>query len=259
MKRCVHTHYLLPALACVFFLTQTAGALESLADDVLADIGAQAGIQINLEFRINANADGSLDPCPAVAGAADCRLALSGLDRRGFWVVMKEYRGITRLTDTRIDAANAVSTTTDWSSGKSVGMSPNTYLGTHNPNNKPVIQLTTAPWGMAYAAGSTSGTFYSYMNKDAYDDLAMLMNIGRMTAEYDCGTAINTAAGIHVAGCSSSVAGWDGVDRVPGYLRDAIPGAPISLRTAHGISASTLSPNAPAQMRLDGRLQLYGF
>lgn len=244
--------------AALAWHTVSASALESLDDTVLADIGAQAGIQINLEFRINANADGSLDPCPTVAGAADCRLALSGFDRRGFWVVMKEYRGITRLNDTRIDAANAASTTTDWTGRKSVGISPNTYLGTHNPNNKPVIQLTTAPWGTAYAS-STSGTYYSFLNQDTYVDLAMSMHIGRMTAEYDCGTTINNAAGIHVGGCNSGTSGWDGVDRVPGYLRDEIPGAPISLHMAHGISSSTLAPDTPAQIRLDGRLQLYGY
>ena len=73
--------------------------------------------------------------------------------------------------------------------------------------------------------------------------------------EFDCGTAVNAAAGIHTAGCSNATPGWDGVDRVPGYLRDAIGGAPISLRMANGMT----NFNDPMQIRLDGHLQIFGY
>lgn len=249
-------------LAPRLFLAWVAGsvhAMQSLPDAEMAAVGAQAGIAITLEFRINALANGDPDPCPAVADADTCRLALSGGDRRGFWVVMKDYYGIIKLNNTRIDATDAPSATTDWTARNSIGTSPNAYLGVYNPNSKPVIQLTSGPWATAYANGATSGAYYGFLNQASYVDFTTSVNIARLTAEYDCGATIDNAAGIHVGGCNASSPGWDGVDRVPGYLRNAVTGAPVSLRMATGVSASALQPTTPAQIRLDGRLQIYGY
>lgn len=234
--------------------------LQSLADEELGSVAARDGIAVSLDFRINAQADGSAVPaseCPAVAGlaaGASCRLAVNFAAHTGMWAVMKSYRGIFRLANVHLDATNLPNL---WTVHTGNGANQNPYLAGYDPRNKPAIQLTSGPWGAA--RGGTLANYHLFLNQNLYNDFAMAMNIERLSAEFDCGAAINTAAGIHVAGCGAATPGWDGVDRVPGYLRDAIPGAAISLRMANGISAGNLAPAAPMQLRLDGRLQIFGY
>jgi hypothetical protein len=64
----------------------------------------------------------------------------------------------------------------------------------------------------------------------AYDDADWLLSLGRITAEYD-------AAG------------------VPGYLRSDVSGSALGLTIADGVNGS----GGPANMRFDGRMQMYGF
>ncbi|MFZ5755749.1 MAG: hypothetical protein ACOY3X_02475 [Pseudomonadota bacterium] len=230
--------------------------MAALSDETMADISGQQGIALNLEFRINAQADGSAVPaseCPAYAGLAageSCRLSLTFADRSGIWAVMKNYRGIIKLNNIWMDAVtlpNANSAYRDL-----------TYI-VSDPNGDPAVQLRAGNWANAYNAGATSATYYTFLNQSTYQDFTAALTIDKISAEYDCGAAVNAASGIFVTGCSGATAGWDGVDRVPGYLRNAVGGAALSMRMANGITLSSIAPNAPAQIRLDGRLQLSGY
>lgn len=236
----------------------SADSMKPMTDEDLGMVSAKQGVAFNLEFRINAQADGSAVPsseCPTVAGltgGSSCRLAVYLADHDGMWIVMKNYRGLIRLNNIRIDAVNLPA------SG-SLRRDISSYLAGYDPNGKPAIQLTSGPWGVASAAGTnlSSTTYYSFINQSSYNDLAVGLDIQRVSLEFDCGASVSGT--IYLSGCGSSTAGWDGNDRVPGYLTDTISGAPLSVRMARGISSSNLAPTAPAQIRLDGRLQIFGY
>lgn len=242
MKRSV-----LVVFGLMMVITQSVASetLHSLEDEALGDVVAQQGIAFNLEFRINAQADGSAPPvaeCPDIGvltGGTSCRLAVSLADQDGNWIVMKGYRGIMKLSNIRIDAVNLPSSwTTHSGSGatQSINLcnawSGTTCTGYYNPNGTPSIQLTSGPWATALAGTTT--VYNTFLNTDVYKELTLAMHIDKLTYEFD-------GAG------------------TPGYLRNSVTGAPISYHIANGISASNPYPSAPAQIRLDGRLQVFGY
>lgn len=231
-------------------------AMQPLSEDALADVRGQAGIAMDLEWRLNADASGNPIPCPTVGSATDCRLALSFAERQGMWIVMKDYRGMVRLRNIWIDAANLPA---GWTTHTVNGTSQSPYLAGYDPRGKPAIQLTAGNWATALAGGATA--FNTYLNSNAYNELTVSMNVARLSGEYNCAATVNNSTGMHVGGCSNATPGWDDsytpdtLDHVPGYLRDSVTGAAISLRMADG----TANPNAPMQIRLDGRLQVFGY
>lgn len=87
----------------------------------------------------------------------------------------------------------------------------------YSPNNKPMIQLSYDH--------SSLGASQAY-----YGDALYYLHAGRVTAEFDSGGT-------------------------PGYLRNSVTGAPLSLRAADGPNGI----NGPAQIRFDGKMQMYGF
>lgn len=215
--------------------------MESLSDEAMEEVSGQQGIALNLEFRINAKADGQpvdSSECPtvgALTGGASCRMAFALPDLAGAWIVLKGYRGLNKLTNIRLDATTF--------GGNSIHRDLATYMGGYDPNNKPAIQLTAGNWATALAGGAT--TYNTYLNTGTYNDFTTALNVERMSAEFDSG-------GVY------------------GYLRDAIVGTPISIRIAHGngLVPDPNNPpdvmfgpytNDPARIRLDGRLQIHGF
>lgn len=215
--------------------------MESLTDEAMEEVSAQQGIALNLEFRINAKADGQpvdSSECPtvgALTGGASCRVALALPDLAGAWIVLKGFRGLNKLNNIRLDATTF--------GGNSVYRDLATYMGGYDPNNKPAIQLTAGNWATALAAGASA--YNTYLNTGTYQDFTTALSIERLSVEFDSGA-------------------------VPGYLRDAIPGAPLSMRLAHGngLVPDPNNPpdvmfgpytNDPARIRLDGRLQVHGF
>lgn len=251
LHRAMLALWLLPALAC------SAGeGLQPLSEDDLAGVRGQAGITMDFEWRLNADASGNPVACPTVGSATDCRLGLSFAERQGMWIVLKGYRGILRLRNIRIDAANL---NPGWTTHTNAGAAQSPYLAGYDPRGKPAIQLTAGNWATALAGGATA--YNTYLNSNVYSELTTSLNISQVTAEYNCAAAVNNSTGMHVGGCSAATAGWDdsftpdSLDHVPGYLRSSVGGSAISLRMADG----TTNPNAPAQFRLDGRLQIFGY
>lgn len=231
-----------------------AGAgLQALSDADMAAVDAKAGIAIDLDFRINALANGDPIACPTVGSATSCRLALNFAERNGMWIVMKNYRGIIRLSNIWMDAANLPNA---WTVQTTNGTVLNPALGGYDPRNKPALQLTAGNWANALAGGASA--YNTYLNSSAYNEFTTAINIEKLSGEYNCGASIDNANGIHNSGCSAASPGWEtGLtpNHVPGYLRDAVAGSAITLRMADGV----VNPNAPAQFRLDGRLQLFGY
>lgn len=232
-------------------------ALQAMDDAGLEAVSAQQGIAFDLEYRINSKADGEVvdaSECPNVGvltGGSSCRIAYSLADSSGMWIVMKGYRGLIKLTNIRIDATNLAANwtvRTDGPDADSLGGDvgyQNPYLNGYDPRSKPSLQLTAGNWATALAAGTTA--YNTYLNQASYTDFTTSMYVERLTAEYDSSSTVKD-----------------------GYLRNQVTGAPIALRIAHGVGLVPdpnnppdvmVGPygNEPARVRLDGRLQIYGF
>lgn len=215
--------------------------MQPLTDEDMQDVSGQQGIALNLELRINSRADGTpvdASECPTaggLTGGTSCRIALALSDLGNAWIVLKSYRGLARLTNIRLDATTF--------GGNTIYRDLATYMGGYDPNNKPAIQLTVGNWATALAGGAAA--YYTYLNTPGYQDFVTALNIERLSIEFDSGG-------------------------VPGYLRDAISGAPLAMRLAHGngLVPDPDNPpdvkfgpytNEPARIRLDGRLLVHGF
>jgi hypothetical protein len=245
-----------------------ASGMTELADEELADVDARTGIAVDLSLRINMQENGTVLPCPVAGVATDCRLALSLSRRDGMWTVVKDFHGLVSLNNVWLDGTNLPA---NWTAQTSNGTVPNPALGGFDPRNKPSVQLSSGAWQAARAG--TASALNLYLNADMYNELAVYMNIGQISAEFNCGGSVDTANGIHVAGCNSSTPGWIGAltpGRAPGYLRNAVSGGAISLRIADGIGLVPDPDNPPnvkvgpyttdpARFRVDGRLQLFGY
>lgn len=265
----------LPALVWA----DTAG-LTALDDASLSEVAAQQGIAFDLEYRINSTATGDpvgVSECPtvgALTGGESCRMAFGLADGSGMWIVAKGYRGIIKLTNIRIDAVNLAAgwtTRTDDPGTAQVGgdaayMNPNLCINVsgctsaspassyYSPGGKPSFQLSSGNWAAAKAVSTDA--YNTYLNQPNYTDFTASLYVDRLTAEFD-------------TGCTTSSGNTTCSNRT-GYLQNKVPGAPIALRLASGLSyvPDPDNPpdvkygpygNAPASVRLDGRLQIYGF
>ncbi|MDQ8036262.1 MAG: hypothetical protein REI12_02495 [Pedobacter sp.] len=225
--------------------------MKALDDVGLGEVAAQQGIAFDLEYRVNTKADGSpvdASECPAVGGltgGSSCRVAYSLADSDGMWIVAKGYRGMIKLTNIFIDTTTLEAS---WTVRTQGGTNKNPYLGTYSPIGKPAFQLSAGNWVTAgCAAASPASSCYSYLNKSSYTDFTTSLNVEKLTAEFDTSTSSRD-----------------------GYLKNQVAGAPIALRLAGGVGLIPdpnnppdviVGPygNTPAQIRLDGRLQIHGF
>jgi hypothetical protein len=232
-------------------------SMESLDDESMGAVVAQQGIALDLEYRLNAKANG--DPvdssdCPSVGaltGGSSCRLAVifSGRDDAGSsdpmlqknpsWIVMKGYRAVVTLTNIGIDAVQLPSANVYNAADTTL-----TAAG-FDPKNKPAIQLTAEDWAGPCGTGVGTAACATYLNTSRFKEVGLALGISSVAMEY-------TSAG------------------VPGYLRDETTATPLSIRVASGkglIPDPNNPPdvmygpygNEPAQIRLDGRLRIYGF
>ncbi len=216
--------------------------MQPLSEEAMSGISGQQGVALNIELRINMKEDGQpVDPseCPnvgALTGGSSCRLGLMLSDLPGAWITLKGFRGMNKFTNIRLDASTF--------GGNSIHRDITTYMGGYNPNNKPAIAVTAGNWATACTPLATAAC-NTYLNTPLYLDYITGLSLERLSAEFDLGAT-------------------------PGYMRDAVAGAPISLRLAHG---NSLVPdpnnppnvifgpygNEPAKIRLDGQFQLHGF
>lgn len=241
---------LLAALAFPAGAHAVSPEMPSLSDEDMDTVVGREGIAVSLELRINAKADGEpvdASECPTVGsltGGASCRMGITFADRDGMWIALKSYRGILALKNIRLDASTF--------GGSSIHRDITTWMGSYDPNNKPAIRLTAGNWARSVGVNApncevnpTGANCYTYMNQPNYNDFTAAVSIERLSAEFDSGGT-------------------------PGYLRDAVSGAALAFRMAHGIGLVPdpnnppdvmVGPytNDPALIRLDGRLQIHGF
>ncbi|MGH8493484.1 MAG: hypothetical protein ACRERR_10325 [Moraxellaceae bacterium] len=249
---------------CFSPLVWADATMTMLDDSSLGEVAAQQGIAFDLEYRINSLANGdpvSTAECPTVGvltGGASCRIAYSLADSSGMWIVAKGYRGTIKLTNIRIDAVTLAAAWTSRTSGTATGaggqaafMNPNLCINAagcistsaasnyYDPRSKPSFQLAAGNWATAMAAGSAA--YNTYLNQPNYTDFTASLYVDRLTGEFDTGCTTSTGN----TTCTTK----------EGYLQNNVPGAPIALR----LSSGGLNSNVPANIRLDGRLQIYGF
>lgn len=252
--------FIFAVLVCAIAAPVGAEGLQPLDDGGLSEVSAQQGIAFDLEYRINAKADGEPVPsaeCPNVGvltGGSSCRIAYAFPDLGG-WLVLKGYRGLIKLTNVRIDAATTPSTYTIRTDGPDAGtvggdagyLNPYMAETGYIPTSKPALQLTAGNWADAGCAGTPGAACYTYLNRPNYTDLTASMNIEKITAEFDTSATVKD-----------------------GYLKNNVTGAALAVRLAHGVGLVPdpnnppdvmIGPysNTPAQIRLDGRMQLFGF
>lgn len=214
-------HAILSIPAAVLCALAQAQTLTPLSEDAMSRVAGGEGIAMTLELGINASISGnSVTPIACPAQTADCRLALQFNDRSGIWVVIKNYYGLIRLKKVWIDAAVTPAT-------------PSLYAG--NPylvsGGSPVTALNSPVVQLSYDHSSLTNPLTSF-----YDDASYYVSMGRISAEFDSPmppAAVTT----------------------PGYLANATPGSVIGLRVADGPNGV----NGAAQIRFDGKMQMYGF
>lgn len=104
--------FILIALNCNF-----ANALESIPDNELSDVSAQQGVALDLEFRMNSDANSaplaSLGSCAGTSAANKCKIAIHLNNRdsgavgdKGEWLVLKDIYGSLLIKNLYIDAAS---------------------------------------------------------------------------------------------------------------------------------------------------------
>lgn len=100
--------FILIALNCNF-----ANALESIPDNELSDVSAQQGVALDLEFRMNTDANSaplaSLGNCTGTTAANKCKMAIHLNNRDsggGEWLVLKDIYGSFIIKNLYIDAAS---------------------------------------------------------------------------------------------------------------------------------------------------------
>jgi hypothetical protein len=210
----------IPTVLCLCVQTQ-AQSLTALSEDDMSRVTGGEGIAMTLELGINASISGNdVTPIACPAQTADCRLALQFNDRSGIWAVIKDYYGLIRLKKVWIDAAVTPG-------------SPSAYAG--NPylisGGSPVTALDSPVVQLSYDHSSLTNPLTSF-----YDDASLYLNMGRVTAEFDSPMPPATLT-------------------TPGYLANTVPGSVIGIRVADGPNGV----NGAAQMRFDGKMQMYGF
>ena len=216
-------------LSLFLMVAQHAMATElvPMNDESLAEISAREGIALNFEMLINATLDsnGELTPehCPdatqVASGTADCRFALQFNSIDDAWLVVKEYYGVFRLNEVRVDGVRTPSNASGYCDSDCQGR----FGPGFDPDDRPAIQL-----GYDHDDLGENEAFYG--------DASLFLNAGKVVAEFnqkDGGGSIVT----------------------PGYLRNETPGAAIGLRMADGPNAS----GGSAQIRFDGNMMMYGY
>ncbi|MDF1821186.1 MAG: hypothetical protein P1U64_06435 [Alcanivoracaceae bacterium] len=201
--------YLL-TLLCIFALR--AQALEPMTDTDLEQVSGQEGMQLTL--RLRNNVDELLNPVGCSGPLNPCRMGLEFAGRDGIWLMLKDYYGYISFNSIRLDGSELPASYTSYEDAdRFLGLDGSCLVAGCDPRSLKAVKVT---YPFSKAVGE-------------YDDMLLLMNIGRTALEFDDGPT-------------------------PGYLRDAASGSVLGFR----MSDST-SLNAPAKARFDGSAYVFGF
>lgn len=211
----------------LFFMLLTlsygvANALESISDAELSSVSAQQGVALDLEFRMNTDANSaplaSLGNCTGTTAANKCKMAIHLNNRDsggGEWLVLKDIYGSFIIKNLYIDAASLPAAASPYANDSSFLNQVGTVcLPDNGVAAGCAARLTSKPaLSMSYPGSAT--TFES--------DVQWHLNIGRAAIEYGA-TGYNND------------------------LRGSFMGVLVSDTT-----------QTRAKIDIDGKIQLYGF
>lgn len=201
------------ALVCLFVLCcAPVWALDPVDDAELAAVVGQEGVQLTL--RLRNNVDDNLNPVGCSGLLNPCRLGLEFSGRDGIWLMLKDYYGYLSFNSIRLDGVLLPSTNTGHQNADRFrGLDGSCLISSCDPRSLRAVQVR-------YPNSKGVGE---------YNDMLLLMNIGRTALEFDAGTT-------------------------PGFQRDAAAGSVLGFRMA---DSSGL--NAPSRSRFDGNAYVFGF
>ena len=187
-------------------------ALQPVEDGELADVIGQEGMQLTL--RLRNNVDENLNPIGCSGNLNPCRMGLEFSGREGIWLMLKDYYGYISFNSIRLDGTELPAVYTGYQdSNRFRGLDGSCLVTSCDPRGLRAVQVR-------YPFSKGVGE---------YNDMVLLMNIGRTALEFDNGGT-------------------------PGYQRDAASGSVLGFRTA---DSSAL--NSPARARFDGSAYVFGF
>ncbi|MCK5875682.1 MAG: hypothetical protein KAG82_13380 [Alcanivoracaceae bacterium] len=193
-------------------ICQAVYALEPMEDDALSTVIGADGVQLTLRLRNNVDDSGAPMGCSGFLNP--CRLGLEFSGREGIWLMLKDYYGTLSINDVRLESAVLPSTSTGFQdASRFLDGSGTCLLAGCDPRGIQAVRIS----------------YPMYKGTGEYQDLLLLMNIGRTALEFDNGLT-------------------------PGYLRDAATGSALGFRMA---DSSGL--NAPSAARFDGAAYVFGF
>lgn len=193
-------------------LTVSAQAFEPISDEELGAVTGREGMQLTLRLRNNVDKD--LNPVGCTGNLNPCRMGLEFSGREGIWLMLKDYYGYISFNSIRLDGTMLPAANTGHQDASRFrGLDGSCLIASCDPRNLRAVKVS---YPFSKAVGE-------------YDDMVLLMNIGRTALEFDSGAT-------------------------PGFQRDAAAGSVLGFRTA---DSSGL--NAPARARFDGNAYVFGF
>lgn len=146
-------------------------ALEPMADEQLAGISGQEGVQLTLRLRNNVDGNGNPIGCSGLLNP--CRMGLEFSGREGIWLMLKDYYGVLAINDIRLEGDLLPAVNTGYQdSTRFLGADGSCLIAGCDPRGKQAVRITY-PFSKALAQ---------------YNDFTLLMNIGRTALEFDNGT-----------------------------------------------------------------------
>lgn len=199
-------------LVSLVLLCSVAHGFEPVSDDELGAVTAREGMQLTL--RLRNNVDDNLNPVGCTGTLNPCRMGLEFSGREGIWLMLKDYYGYISFNSIRLDGTMLPAANTGHQdTSRFRGLDGACLITGCDPRNLRAVKV-----------------FYPFSKAvGEYDDMVLLMNIGRTALEFDSGAT-------------------------PGFQRDAAAGSVLGFRTA---DSSGL--NAPARARFDGSAYVFGF
>jgi hypothetical protein len=203
--------------------------ISPLSDSDLSDVTGREGIALDLELRVNTDANGkplqSLSYCSG--NNNPCRIAFNFLNResgavgqKGEWIVWKDYYGLTRINNLWIDAGQNPATASTYQDTRSEALGNRFMSGSGS-----CLLDSSKTAATCYQGALNKPALMMTFNNGQAGGLELFMNLGRVSTEYGP-TAFNSDA----RGTSLGV-----------------------------LIGDTSGPYAPARFKIGGRVGLYGF
>lgn len=195
-------------------------AMEPVSDEQLGEISGAEGVQLTL--RLRNNVDANFAPLGCSGTLNNCRMGLEFSGREGIWLMLKDYYGYLEINDVRLESSILPATSTSFAdSTRFLSLDGTSCL---IPGKSVAQCLPTSLRAVKVGYPNNKGP-------GEYNDLNLLVNIGRTALEFD-----------------------DAGSGTPGYMRDVATGSVLGFRMADSTEL-----NAPSRSRFNGTAYVFGF